>query len=337
MVLVLDQFYDRIVKRITALAIALVVHALTLAFVVLGAWTIVVNAEFVFAWLIGGGLIGIGWLLRPRLGRVPADAEALDRSAATELYDTAERVADRMGIARPRKIAVQDLVPAATYERVGPLRTPVLLIGLPLWLALPPRQRVALLALAYARGTAGDDVIVRSALWTLGEWRGALLGSAPLKAREEAQNTITASLGALDAPGTGYEAAGALGRVLGRVLGIPVLLLERGLIRLTRSDDGRRRERTLALARRVVPAEDLAELEKVMAGSGYLAPMQAAVLRGENVPAIRRGALARFEQAAPGVFGSPAATLLGSAESDRIDDELLRHYTRAVRGFGLIT
>jgi hypothetical protein len=325
------------VKRITALVIALVVHALTLAFIVLGAWTIVVNSEFVVAWLIGGGLIGIGWLLRPRLGRVPADAEVLDRSAAPELYGAAERVADRMGIGRPRKIAVEDLVTTATYERVGPLRTPVLMVGLPLWLALPPRRRVALLALAYARGAAGDDVIVRSALWTLGEWRGALLGAAPLKAREEAQTKITASLGAMESPSTGYEVAGMFGRVIGRVLGIPVLLLERGLIRLTRSDDGRRRERTLALARRVVPAEDLAELEAVMAGTSYLAPMQAAVLRGENVPAIRRGALARSEQAAPSVFDSPAATLLGSAESDRVDDELLRHYTRAVRGFGLIT
>ncbi|MET8006327.1 hypothetical protein [Nonomuraea glycinis] len=324
-------------KRITAVAIALVVHALTLAFVVLGAWTIVVNSAFVFAWLIGGGLIGIGWLLRPRLGQVPADAEVLDRPAATELYGIAERVADRMGIARPKKIVVQDLVPATVYQRVGPLRTPVLVIGLPLWLALPPRRRVTLLALAYARGVTGDDVIVASALSTLGEWRGALLGSGPLKAREEAQNKITASLGALDSPGTGYEVAGTFGRMIGRVLGAPVLLLERGLTRLTRSGDGPRRERMLTLARRVVPAEDLAELEEVMASTGYLAPMQAAVLRGESVPAIRQGALARFERAAPSVFGSPTATLLGSAESDRIDDELLQHYTRAVRGFGLIT
>ncbi len=228
-------------------------------------------------------------------------------------------------------------MPATVYQRVGPLRTPVLVIGLPLWLALPPRRRVTLLALAYARGVTGDDVIVSSALSTLGEWRGALLGSGPLKAREEAQNKITASLGALDSPGTGYEVAGTFGRMIGRVLGAPVLLLERGLTRLTRSGDGPRRERMLTLARRVVPAEDLAELEEVMASTGYLAPMQAAVLRGESVPAIRQGALARFERAAPSVFGSPTATLLGSAESDRIDDELLQHYTRAVRGFGLIT
>ncbi len=324
-------------KRITALVIALVVHALTLAFVVLGGWIIVVNSEFFFAWLIGGGLIAIGWLLRPRLGRVPADAEVLDRSSAPELYGAAERVAGRMGIGRPAKIAVQDLETATTYGRVGPLRTPVLVIGLPLWLALPPGRRVTLLALAYAQGATGEDLIVDSALSTLGEWRGALLGSAPLKAREEAQNKITASLGALDAPGTGYEVAGMFGRVIGRVLGAPVLLPERALTRLTRSDDGRRRERMLAMARRAVPAEDLAELEETMASHRYLAPMQAAVLRGEDVPQIRRGALARFEQAAPSVFGSPAATLLGPAESDRIDDELLRHYSRAVRGFGLIS
>ncbi len=320
------------------MVIALVVHALTLAFVVLGAWTIVVNSEFAVGWVLGGMLIGIGWLLRPRLGRMPADAEVLDRSSAAELYGTAERVADRMGVRPPRKIAVEDLATGAVYQRVGPFRTPVLVVGLPLWLALPPRQRVTLLTLAYAGATTGDDLIVEGALSTLGEWRSALMGAAPLKAREEAQTKITASLGALDSPGTGYEVAGMFGRLIGRVVGAPVLLLEYGLTRLARSGDGRARERRLALARRVVTAEELAELEDLMAGNRYLAPMQAAVLRGESVPAIRQGALARFDRQAPSVFGAaPNAVLLGSAESDRIDDELLKHYTRAIRGFGLIS
>ncbi|WP_049575109.1 hypothetical protein [Nonomuraea sp. SBT364] len=324
-------------KRVTALIIALLVHALTVAFVVLGGWTIAVNAEFAVAWVLGGLLIGVGWLLRPRLGRLPGDAEVLGRESAGELYGTAERVADRIGVKRPAKVAVRDLAPAASYQKMGLLRTPVLVIGLPLWLALPPRQRVTLLAMAYAGSATGDGVIVGGALSTLAEWRGALMGAEPLRVREEAEVKIAATFPALEAPGTGYHAAGFLGRMIGRVLGAPVLLLEYGLTRLARSGDAEAAQRRLVLARRVSTPEEIAELEELITSHRYLAPMQAAVLRGENVTAIRQGALARFGTQQAGVFASPNAVLLGTAESDRIDAELLRHYTRAIRGFGLIT
>ncbi|GAA4517498.1 M48 family metallopeptidase [Nonomuraea ferruginea] len=318
-------------KRAAAFLIALLVHALTLAFIVLGARTIVVNAEFVFGWLIGGMLIGIGWLLRPRLARVPADAEVLGREDAAELYATAGRVASRMGVRPPDLVAVRDLEIGTSYRRVGLRRTPVLLVGLPVWLALSPRQRVTLLATAYAGEATGDDLVVGGALSTLGEWRQALLGSAPLTAREEARDKFTGTLGALHTPDTSYEVAGWIGRVIGRVLGAPVLLVEYALTRLARSGDGRARERRLALAAKAVTPEEVAELEELIAAGGYLAPMQAAALRGETVPAIRRDALARADR--PGPARSP---LLGEMESGRIDEELLAHYTRAVRGFGLI-
>lgn len=316
-------------RRAAAFLLALVVHALTLAFIVLGTWTIVVNAEFVFGWLVGGVLIGVGWLLRPRLPRVPADAEVLGRSEAAELYATAGRVASRMGVRAPELVAVRDLVTETTYMRAGIRRTPALVVGLPVWLALTPRQRVTLLAAAYAGARTGEDIVVEGALSTLGEWRHALLGSEPLQAREEARDKITGTLGAFGTPDTTYEVASWLGRMVGRVLGAPVLVLEQGLILLSGRRGERARERKPALASRVVTPEEVAELEELVAAGGYLAPMQAAALRGESVPAIRRDALARA--AGPG-----RTPLLGEAESDRIDEELLPHYDRALRGFGLI-
>lgn len=324
-------------KRLTALALSLLVHAGTLAFMVFGVWTIVVNSEFVFGWLVGAGMIALGWMLRPRLGGIPRDAEVLDRATVPEFHDTADRIADRMGVRRPARVAVLDLATGASCVRAGVLRRPVLVVGLPIWLALSPRQRVTLLARAYAGVRRGGDLFVDTALATLGEWRQALMGAAPLRAREEAHTKITASLGALDSPSTAYEAAGWFGRTLGRVLCAPILLLEPALSGLARSGEAGAREHLLRLAGRVVTAEEVAELEELIASHRYLAPMQAAVLRGENVPAIRRGALARSRGVSPAVFESPATALLGSAESDRIDDELLRHYTRAIRGFGLIT
>jgi hypothetical protein len=265
----------------------------------------------------------------------------------------AERVADRIGVKRPQKVAVRDLVLGTTYARTGLLRVPVLVIGLPSWLAMSPRQRVALLVRAYAELPTGGELIVDGALSTLGEWREALIGAAPLRAREAAHTQMASSLGVLDTSSTGYEAVSFLGRIVGRVLGGPVLLTEYCLKRLARSDDARRQERRQARAMRVLTAEELAEIDGLLAGGRYVAPMQAAALRGESVASIRQTALLAPDGVRTAASGSPLSTLkpsdlklsgsalsgselLGSAESDRIDDELLRHYTRAIRSFGLV-
>ncbi|HEX4817459.1 MAG TPA: hypothetical protein VFV66_32360, partial [Nonomuraea sp.] len=244
-----------------------------------------------------------------------------------------------VGVRRPREVAIRDLTAETRYDRVGLARTPVLVIGLPLWLALPPRQRATLLATAYARVPTGGELIVSGALETLDAWRDALMESGPLRVREEAHTTMTAaSLGVADQPGTTYEVAGFFGRLLGRVFGGPVLLVRYVLRRLARAGEAHTRERQRSLARRAAAEEELAELESLAAGGGYLAPMQAAALRGESVTAIRQGALARFRLTADGVLTSaPHSELLGTRESDAIDDELLSHYARAIRGFGLIT
>jgi hypothetical protein len=327
------------VKRLLAVVLALLVHLMTLGFVALGAWAILAHAGSLLAWLLGGLSLAIGWVLRPRLGTLPADAEVLERASAPELYAAADRVADRVRVTRPRQVAIMDLATETWYARVGLLRTPTLVVGLPLWLALSPRQRATLLATAYARVPTGDELIVSGALDTLEAWRDALMEAGPLRVREEAQTKITAaSLGVADHPGSSYEVAGFLGRLLGRVLGGPVLLVRYVLTRLARAGETRTRERHRALALRVATAEEVAELEELAARGGYLAPMQAAALRGESVIAIRHGALARSRLRDDGVLTSaPESDLLGTGESERIDEELLAHYTRAIRGFGLIT
>ncbi|MEO3871426.1 M48 family metallopeptidase [Nonomuraea sp. B12E4] len=325
-------------KRASALVLALVVHLLTLGFAVLGGWAILAHSGFLLAWLLGGLCLAIAWTLRPRLDRLPADAEVLDRASAPELYAVAERVADRAGVKRPAKVAVRDLATRTRYGLVGLSRTPVLVVGLPLWLALPPRQRVALLATAYARMPTGAERIVSAALYTLDAWRDALLRAEPLQARQEAQDKLVgSSLGPVEHPGTAYEGMGAIGRMVGRVLGWPLLLVHITLTRLARGDEERAERRRRAQALRVSPERDLAGLEAQAAG-GYLAPMQAAALRGESVSSIREAALARFQLTDDGVLDSaPDSDLLGIRESGLIDGELSAHYTRALRGFGLIS
>src|SRR5690606_19373415 len=54
--------------------------------------------------------------------------------------------------------AVGDPATETTYRKFGLRRRPVLVVGLPVWLALTPRQRATLLAMAYA----GEALAVRS-------------------------------------------------------------------------------------------------------------------------------------------------------------------------------
>nr|SBO94427.1 peptidase M48, Ste24p [Nonomuraea gerenzanensis] len=321
--------------------LALVVHLLTLAFVVLGGWIILRAPGSILSWLLGGVSLAVGWTLRPRLGRLPADAEVLDRAAAPELHALADRVADRAGVKRPSQVAVRDLATRTRYDRVGLARTPVLAVGLPLWLALPPKQRVALLARAYARLPAGDERVVSEALATLDAWRDALLGpgSGPQQARMDAEDKMAgAAPMALEAMRPAYDVTGLLGRLVGRVLGGPVLLTRYALGRLSRAGEGRVQARRRAATLRVASEAELAELESLEERGGYVAPMQAAALRGESVSAIRRTVLTKFRLTADGVWTSaPHSELLDSGQSDRIDEELAVHYARAIRGFGLIS
>ncbi|MEW9548849.1 hypothetical protein [Nonomuraea sp. NPDC050783] len=324
-------------KRLLAVVLALLVHLMTLGFAVLGAWVIAAHAGSALAWPLGGLCLAVAWVLRPRRPAMPADAETLDRAAAPELHALADRVADRIGVARPRVVAVRDVAVDTWYGRVGAARRPVLVVGLPLWLALPARQRVTLLAAAYARVPTGEELVVGGALETLEAWRDALVEAAPLRVRQEAQVRI-ATVGSFTAPpGATYEVMGFVGRLVGRVLGGPVLLARYVLIRLARASTAAASRRQRRLALRVSSAAELAELAELVSGRGHLAPLQAAALRGESVTAIRQAALTRYLITDDGVLAAPPdSELLAGTASERIDEELRAHYARAIRAFGLI-
>lgn len=324
-------------KRIAAFLLSLAVHAVTLGCLVFGVVTVWRHPAFLPSWLLGAIFVAIGVLLRPRVRTLPRDAELLDPGSAPVLYGVADRLADQVGVPRPALVAVRDLTVETGYQRVGLRRTPVLVVGLPLWLALSPRQRAVLLAGAYAEAGADVGIVVEGALSTLAVWRESLLGTGPLERRHEAHMEITRELAGWG-PDAGYEAASTLGRAIGRVFGWPVLLLERLLTRLARRENARTAEQARERVRRAATDEELRELGELMAGGSYLAPMQAAVLRGESVGQIRQDALTRTRLSDDGVLTSaPGSPLLDAADSAAIDAELERHYARAVGGFGLIS
>ncbi|WP_459798907.1 M48 family metallopeptidase [Herbidospora sp. RD11066] len=321
-------------NRVLAVVVALVVHLFTLGFVALGVAVIAASPGFFLTWLIGGFLIAVGVMLRPRLGRVSHDADVLPEAQAPFLYALAGRVATEAGVPKP-VVAIHDLGLGATYERVGLRRRPVLTIGLPVWLALSPALRVALLATACASDRLDDGVIVGGAKSTLAEIKVALFGLGVDQVRQQAHLEMAMALGAW-APRTGYETASWFGRMLGWIVGWPAVLAEAVLNRLTEDRGARADARIAETAARVAGPDAIAELAEVITSRSYLAPMQAAALRGEDVVAIRRAALDRAIMREM-FTGESRAGVAVISESEQIDLELRAHYERATRGLGLLS
>jgi Zn-dependent protease with chaperone function len=123
-----------------------------------------------FSWggLLGVVLVLLALCLRPRLGRAPRRKRALRREQAPTLFALVDRVADAAGTSPPHMVVVDTSFDVGTGSP-GPRRTPVLWIGAPMWAALAPRQRVAVLAHELGHqinGDPGRGLLVRPALST---------------------------------------------------------------------------------------------------------------------------------------------------------------------------
>jgi len=108
--------------------------------------------------VLGAALIGVAFVLRPRLGRL-ADLTRqgilVDPGQAPRLSALVERVATAVGAPLPQVLMVGYDLNAFTTA-VGVRRTRVLCVGLPLWATLEPQERVALLGHELGHFVNGD-------------------------------------------------------------------------------------------------------------------------------------------------------------------------------------
>jgi Zn-dependent protease with chaperone function len=184
----LDRLYDRVGRRLgdqlvgellaverleprltlgklVAYVIAAMVYALTLALVAGGvalAWLAWAN---VFAIALAVLMVGVGLLMRPRLGEPPKEG-LVSRAEAPELYALVDEVAEELRVP-PVDAIVADRDFNASWAVLGLRRRRVLTLGLPLVALLEPQERVALIAheLAHARnGDATRGLFVGSAV-----------------------------------------------------------------------------------------------------------------------------------------------------------------------------
>ncbi len=153
----------------TATALACCVHAFTLGLVVAAVVLVVVLPFHALGVALAALVLGAAWLTRPRPGDAPTDVQWVDSPQLLELVRT---IADAAGAPLPDRVGFDTRL-NATYAVVGWRRQRLLVIGMPLWEALPTQQRVALVGHELGHAAARDSrhlLVVSSALAALQEW-----------------------------------------------------------------------------------------------------------------------------------------------------------------------
>ncbi|KRB74091.1 hypothetical protein ASE01_19070 [Nocardioides sp. Root190] len=156
-----------------ALVVALVtpVHLLSVA-LLLGAGALLVRGDGWWQWSIAAFLLLLAWVTRPHLvHRMDPDVLWVDPADAPTLVALVEEVSALAGCRPPARIGVD----ADLNASVGPLgiRSRRLVLGAPLWVALGPQERVALLGHEIGHIAHGDLLggqYVGGACRTLDHW-----------------------------------------------------------------------------------------------------------------------------------------------------------------------
>ena len=161
-------------EKILALALAAAVYLVILGCFVTGIWLIygvLVGTFFFPVLLIAALLLGfaaLGVVLPAKLER-----EILPRDRFPALYALVDQTVRAAGGGRPVLIAVDSSF-NATMGRYGWRQTPVMILGLPLWCALEPQERVALIGHEIGHNVNGDNLrstFFWGAVQTLSQWQ----------------------------------------------------------------------------------------------------------------------------------------------------------------------
>ena len=155
---------------IAAFAISFILFTANLLVGLAGLYLIVWGWPHVM--LIGGGLILLVtcWFLRPNLGSIPKDCVA--RVDFPALFDLTDRIAAELAIKPVEHVRIDETF-NATMGEVGFARTPILTLGLPMWVSFTAQERVALIGHELAHRVNHDparSTIVWNGLLALDRW-----------------------------------------------------------------------------------------------------------------------------------------------------------------------
>lgn len=160
--------------RLGVLALSVLVIVSTVALIPFAAWLFLVLPNRVMGAIAALLVLAVVWSIRPRKPKLPDDAAVV--GAAPHLTALLAEVASAVGTRPPTTIALTPDINASVYD--GPRsQGRVLLLGAPIWLALAPQARVALLGHElghFASGDARRRGVVAGAFEVLHGWRSML-------------------------------------------------------------------------------------------------------------------------------------------------------------------
>ncbi|MER5708212.1 M48 family metallopeptidase [Streptomyces sp. NPDC042898] len=162
-----------------ATALALAVHGVTLALFAGGLWLVVAGWGRGALPVLGGFLLLLAFLLRPRFAGLPKAEDGLPvlrRADAPRLFALLDEVAASAGTTGVRAVVI-DSDTNASVSTYGIRQHRMLHLGLALWQTLSPQERIALLGHEfghYAHGDTRHSLVVGNAFRSLSTWRYAL-------------------------------------------------------------------------------------------------------------------------------------------------------------------
>jgi hypothetical protein len=160
----------RTTSTLVAFVIAGLIHLLSLAVGLAGLMIGFAGFPNVGSLIAAAFCVALAWPLLPRPLSVPKKVMAPDALPAFSAL--VGEITAKLGGVPVRHIVIDEDF-NASYAVAGWRRQPVLHFGLPLWIALEPQQRVAVIAHEIAHGVNGDSArgfVVGTALGALDEW-----------------------------------------------------------------------------------------------------------------------------------------------------------------------
>jgi heat shock protein HtpX len=156
-------------SKLLAWLFAITVHSFTLALAILGVRLLVVGWLNLSA-ILGGLLLLIVWLLRPRFVKPPD--EIAPREKLPTLYKVANDIAAVLGTSSVHGIVINEQFNAA-FGQVGWRHRKIMYLGLPLFSILDAQERTVLIAHELAHSVNGDvsrGFVIGTAVDALVEW-----------------------------------------------------------------------------------------------------------------------------------------------------------------------
>jgi Zn-dependent protease with chaperone function len=160
----------RTLATVSATAIAVFIHLVSLGIFAAGIVLAFTGYPDPPSLIAAACCIGMAWLLLPRPMPMPKKTEA--PGAFPAFRALVNDIAANLGGVPIAHIVIDEEF-NASYAVAGWRRRPVLHLGLPLWIALAPQERVAVIAHEVAHGVNRDSsrgFLIGSALNALGEW-----------------------------------------------------------------------------------------------------------------------------------------------------------------------